>query len=83
MMAQFVLYNLATGLVLVMLPSVPDNADYLDTGRIIHNGRVIADGIKWDAVGVWESSVGVALDEGMLWRYDAASNEFVSEEMPA
>ena len=75
MLVKFFLYEKQSGEIFLMLPDVPTNADYLDTGEIWHGGSKRASGIKWNNVGVWENDEGVELDETHLYTYDADSNE--------
>lgn len=77
MIAKFALYRKADGEVFVMLPGLPDNDDYLASGVVVYGGGPRASGVKWDAVGIWQNTTGVELDETHRWCYDEAAEEFV------
>ncbi len=77
MLIKFALYEIDTGNVFLLLPDIPDNDDYLDTGEIIYKGQRRTSGVKWENAEVWENDAGVELDTNHYWRYDADNEVFI------
>lgn len=74
MVIRFFAYNKATGGVFVFLPDMPDNDDYMSTGEIQHQGKIVASGIKWSNAGVWANQDGVDIDPTHEYVYHADTN---------
>ena len=51
MQVKFVVYEKESTRVICTLDSEPDNANWYEQAKIIHNGSMHLNGIKWDAVG--------------------------------
>jgi hypothetical protein len=83
MRIKFFLFRESDGLMFALLPDMPSNVDFDETGDIIFRVHVYVRGVNWDKVYFWFNETGIMLDQkDYKYKYYAAIDQIGMNNTP-